>query len=37
MKKSYKENAGEITGIELLIEKQMKEFSDYILEIYIKK
>lgn len=37
MKKSYKLNTVKITAIELLIAKQMKEFTDYILEVYIKK
>ena len=37
MKKSYKRNTAKKTAIELLIERQMKEFTDYILDIYIKK
>jgi hypothetical protein len=37
MKKSYKLNTVKITAIELLMIKQMKEFTEYILEIYIKK
>jgi len=37
MGKSYKQNTVKITAIELLIQKQIKEFTDYILEIYIKK
>lgn len=37
MKKSYKQNAVKITEIELLMIKQMEDFTEYIIKIIEEK